>query len=157
MSELAKILGRLDELSNQNTLVLDALDTSAKGLDLVQNEVRNALSRLVMLEERVATIESERAPPFRAPMPSYTSEERAAERGVALDSIRAAVEHQTEKQTPMLAATARASKLTPYALAAGIIVSAFVSGIMQNCHQGGHSWETSPSNYSAPSGSLSSR
>lgn len=148
-SDLQQILLRLDELSSQNALVL-------AGQDLLQNEVRNALSRLAHLEERVAHIESGPAPPFRAPQPSLTSEERHR----TLDSIRAAVEHQTEKQTPYIEATARASRLTPYALAAGIIVSAFVSGLMQNCHivPGGHSsWETLRGSSLARNDSSSSR
>lgn len=153
MSELRQIIDRLDELTSQNTLVLGGLDKLDGGLDLVQGEVRNALQRLSMLEERVARIESEPPVAFRAPLPSLTSEERHR----TLDSIRAAVEHQTEKQTPLIAATARASKITPYAITAGIIVSAFISGLMQNCHQGGHSWETLPSNSSVASGSSSSR
>lgn len=145
---LEQIREQLSELTSQVALVLGSMD-------LVQNEVRNALSRIASLEQRLSKVESD-PPPFRAPMASLTSEERRAQ----FESIRVAVEHQTEKQTPYIEATARASKMTPYAVMAGIIVSAFVSGVMQNCHAsmgGGHSWETSPNNSSAPSGSLSSR
>jgi hypothetical protein len=147
MSELRQILDRLAELADQNALMI-------ANQDVMHGELRNALARIAHIEERVAKLETDPPTTFRAPQPSLTSEERHH----TLDSIRAAVEHQTEKQTPYIEATARASKLTPYAITAGIIVSAFISGLMQNCHiVGGHSWETHSVNYSVASASLSPR
>jgi len=135
LSRLAEQQGELRaEVAISATRVETLVAQVLEAIHSVQTTQLDFGQRLVALESRVTKYESEppNHPPslpdqttIRAPAPSLTSEERAAQS----ESIRVAV----AEQTPYLERLARSSRWTPFAIAMGMGLAAFVSSLLQSC------------------------
>jgi len=114
-----EVLKRIDEVSNQLTLVLETLNTFAAQRVADYQRLNSHDERLVALERRVQSDPPPGLPPaYRAPQPSLTSEERRDMHTTTTKSIQV---------------VAKATKLTPWITAGAIVLSAFVTGIVQSC------------------------
>lgn len=112
----------LAEIRDQNSLIL-------ANQDAFQHEVRNLAARVTGVETRIAQVEQRSDPPpapFRAPMPSLTSEERRAQ----YESIRAEV----ATQTPILEAQTRALKSQSWWMPIAVFLGIMFSTMISNCH-----------------------